>query len=111
MHNNFTGRDPVAIIMFLTEFANICDELEITEPEAYLALLNFIDGDAYISYRTAVKSSSGSGRTVSSWPSAVVYLLKHYATNNAITEALQDSRIVALRRSETEEQYHSRFVQ
>ncbi len=53
-------------------------------------------------FRAAVISSSGSGRTVSSWSTAVAYLLKKYATNQATAEALQHLRAVVLRSSETE---------
>ncbi len=84
----FSGRDPITVISFLTEFSDTCDELELSEQEAYMALSIFIEGVALVHFRTAVKSSSGSGRTISSWPTAVAYLLKLYAENQAIAEAL-----------------------
>ncbi len=76
-----------------------------------MALSRFIEGGALVHFRTAVESPSGSGSTISSWPTAIAYLLKPYATNQAIAEALQDLGAVAQRPSETEEQYHLRFVQ
>ena len=75
-----------------------------------MALSRFIDGDALVHFRTAVKSSSDFGKIVSLCPTSVAYLLKRYATNQAIAKALQDLRAVAQRPSKTEEEYHSRFV-
>ncbi len=46
--NKFDGRDPTAIITFLTEFSNSYDELKLSEREAYLALLSFSTGSAYM---------------------------------------------------------------
>ena len=105
------GRDPTTIISFLTEFSDTCDELELSEQEAYMALSRFIVGGAFVHFRTAVESSSGSGSTISSWPAAVAYLLKRYAANQAIAEALQNLGAITQQPSETEEQYHLRFVQ
>ncbi len=76
-----------------------------------MALSRFIEVDALVHCRTTVKSSSVSGRTISSWSMAVAYLLKRYATNHATCEAVQDLRAESQRPAGTEEQCYSRFVQ
>ncbi len=46
--NKFDGRDTTTIITFLTGFSDSCDELKLSEREAYLALLSFSTGSAYM---------------------------------------------------------------
>ncbi len=42
----------------LTEFSDACDELKLSEREAYLALPSFLTSTAYVHHRRGVKSAS-----------------------------------------------------
>lgn len=107
---NFDGSDPITIINFLTEFSNTLDDLKLSELDDYLGHGKFVRGEAATHYRTAVQSSSGTGQAVSSWPKAKAFFLCKYATNTAIKDALEELRSLRQRSSETEKQFHTRFV-
>lgn len=72
----FDGSYAISVLNFFAKFANKADDLNISSTEAYLALNKFIKSPATTQYRIAVYTSTGGGRTVSTWPRAVDYLLK-----------------------------------
>jgi len=67
-------------------------------------------GSAKISLTTSSTSASSSPLAVYDWPSAVNHLLRMYATDWNIKEALDDLKAVKQKSNETEEDYHNRFI-
>lgn len=106
----FNGSDPITVIIYLTELSNTADDLQISEGEAHIALGFELTGEAASLYNTSVKYSAGTGRTVSSCPTAFAWLIRKYATNDAIKNGLDIVRTLTQKKDEDEEQFHTRFV-
>ena len=105
----FSGKDPILVLNFLSRFVEECDVLEMKESQALLALPYFLKEDALRQYRAARDSSPKEGG-VSAWPEAVQYLLRNYATNNAISEAILEFRDTQQRPDEDETAYSTRLL-
>lgn len=76
---------------FLTRFVEECETLEMTEPQAFIALPHFLIKPALPLYRAA-RSAGSSTQQVSSWPECVQYFLSSYATPGVIRNALNEVR-------------------
>ena len=77
---------------FLTRFVEECETLEMTEPQAFIALPHFLTKPALPLYRAA-RSADTSTRKISAWPECVQYFLSSYATPGVIRSALNDLRV------------------
>ena len=102
----FDGTDEIMILHFLARFVTEADTLEMSEGQAYLALPHFLRGMAEAEFRSTADTPVGG---VTCWPEAVNYLLRSYATNEAIQTALLALRDVRQRDGETELDYNTRL--
>ena len=105
----FDGSDPIAILNFLTRFTEEADILEMKESQAFIALPHFLAKTALEHYRAARDASPREGG-VTAWPEAVQYLLRNYATNDAISEALLVLRDIRQSPAEDETAYSTRLM-
>jgi len=85
----FTGAEPLAIIGFLDHFRRECDLNSLSEGAAILCLPKFLDGDAYVTYDAHLALGSEEIGGFSSYPAAVNFLLRMYATDANIELAVQ----------------------
>jgi hypothetical protein len=102
----FDGSDPILIFDFLGRLTEECDTLKMSEGQAFIALPHFLKGRAETQYRASANSSRSGG--VSSWPEAVQYLLRTYATPAAIRKATKEFNSVTQEWDEDETTYAAR---
>ena len=95
--------DSILIFDFFSSILSQADELEVTEHDLYLATPSFFKGVALTQLYSAVRTESGSSRSVRDWPTAVQFLLRCYMTNAYTQEALKDLIKIALCIYESEE--------
>lgn len=105
----FDGKDPILIFEFLSRFVVEANTLRISEAQAFVALPHFLRKLALEQYRAVSGSLNADEGGVTSWPEAVQYLLRSYATSNAIRGAILDLRDVTQKDRETEVEYSSRL--
>lgn len=105
----FDGSDPISVLGFLARFVEECDILEMKESRAFLALPYFLEKNALAQCRAARDSPPYEGG-ISVWPEAIQYLLRNYATNNAINEAILELRDIKQKSQEDETAYSTRLM-
>ena len=105
----FDGSDPVRIFEFLTRFVLEADTLQMTEAQAFLALPYFLNGTAETQFRAAQNASYATAGGVTNWSTAVQYLLRTYATPNALREAVADLRSLRQNAGESELDFSMRL--
>lgn len=105
----FDGSDPISVLEFLARFVEEADILEMKESQALLALSYFLRKDALAQFRAAQSSSPEEGG-IRYWPEAVQYLLRNYATDNAISAALLELRDMKQKTSEDEMTFSARLM-
>ena len=105
----FDGSDPIAILSFLSRFVSEADILTMKESQALLALPYFLKKSALEHFRAARDAEPEDGG-IASWPEAVQFLLRSYATNAVISEALLDLRDIRQKPGEPETDYSSRLM-
>ena len=105
---SFDGQDPIKVLEFLSKFCDEADTLEMTEAQAYVVLPYLLKGSAKEQFN-AVKGTLAGDGGVTSWPEAVQYLLRSYATNGAIREATIALRDTKQPEDETEVQFDTRL--
>ena len=106
---SFDGSDPILILRFLARFIEEADMLEMSEAQAYIAVTYFLKGEVLRQFRAATYANSRDGG-ITCWPEAVQYLLRSYATNAAISQALLDLRDTRQKSGETETEYSTRIM-
>lgn len=90
----FDPEDPTFILNFLAVYSSQNNALGLSEHEAYRALPYFLSKNALDHFRTAGQTSSSDSRAVTNWLSAVQFLLRKYASNANIQEALENLRAI-----------------
>ncbi|CAN8062282.1 unnamed protein product [Agarophyton chilense] len=110
-HNDlrFDGKTPILVIEFLNRFVADGDTLEMSEPQEFGSLPNFLKGFALEQYRSVCGSLTADEGGDNSWTEAVQYLLRSYATSNAIHQAILDLRDVTQKPEEGKAEYSSRL--
>ena len=104
----FGGDDPIKVLEFLSKYCEEADTLEMTEAQAYVVLPYLLKGSAKEQFN-AVKGTLAGDGGVTNWPEAVQYLLRTYATNSAIREAILALRDTKPRDGETETAFDARL--
>lgn len=97
----FKGEDPILLLNFLTSLVEEADTVDISEGQMIVLarhLLIKYDGEQYHARTNA--SLAGASGGIFHWAKAVRHLLRTYATEIAIREAIDDFREV--RQSPTE---------
>lgn len=79
----------------------------MSEAQALISSPYFLKGSAYAQYRSVKYSSNGG---VSSWPEAVQYLLRTYATPNAVREAVANLQSSVQKPAQSETLYVIRIT-
>lgn len=105
----FKGEEPILVLDFLTRFVREEDMLVMSEVQAYLTLPYFVKGSAEDQFQFVCGSSRASEGGVTCCPKAGHYLLRSYATPNAIQAALLTLRDTRQRPMESETEYSTRF--
>lgn len=96
----FDGKDLIRIIQFLTNFVLQCLNYRITENEAHVGIPYFLTDDAEIQYGAAYVQTIHHEKGAHNWPTAVDWLLRTFATNEAIRSAVWDFQSVKQRWNE-----------
>ena len=99
----------MAILGFLFSFVTECETNYMKESQALVAVKYFLHGQVRTQFDAARKIRSKDGG-VSYWPEAVQYLLRTYATNDAISGALLDLRDTRQKPNESEIDYSARLL-
>ena len=108
--NTFTGEDGVLVLDFLAKLVQAFDTQEMNEGQAIRLLPEFLSGIALRQY-TSVSQTAGSHHgKVSVWPEAVQWLLRSFATDEAIRQAVLALREVQQRPSEDEMEFYIRLT-
>ena len=95
------------VFEFLTRLTEEADLNQLSEAQAFATLPRFLSGSAETRYRAA----RGSSRTgaIRSWPDAVQYLLRTYATPASIREAVAKVSSTKQNQGEDETEYSVRL--
>ena len=108
--NTFTGEDGVLVLDFLAKLVQEFDTQEMNEGQAIRLLPEFLSGIALRQY-TSVSQTAGSHHgKVSVWPEAVQWLLRSFATDESIRQAVLALRDVQQRPSEDEMEFYIRLT-
>lgn len=106
---SFDGKDPIQIFHFLERLASKADDLSLNERTLWVIVPNFLSSSALTTYQAALTAGGHASRPVESWPSAVNYMLKRYATDENIKQAADDILKIAQAEDEDEDDYFIRF--
>ena len=96
------------VLVFLARFVKEANIQQISEAQAFLDLPAFLGGLAKMEYDAGVEQLAPEEGGVSSWPEAVNYLLRSYAQNNHISDAINDLRATQQKPNETEREFATR---
>ncbi|GAB0490154.1 hypothetical protein MMPV_001386, partial [Pyropia vietnamensis] len=101
----FTGKKPFLVFAFLRRFVKAANDNDVSEGRALYLLGNFLAGEAEIRFSKVMPDSAGHipGRTVSSYPEAVHWLLTNYAEPQALNQAVAECTRATMAASETPE--------
>ena len=80
----FDGSKPLAVISYLDHFKRECDMNNISEGAALYLLPKFLDGKAFLAYDANVSIGSEDLGGFSSYPAAVNFLLRTFASDTHI---------------------------
>ena len=97
----FDGNDPISILSFLTRFKQQMDANRLSEGAALLTCSSFLDDDAKESYENHFDLPPDQG-CFTKWPQAVQFLLRTFAKDAYIEEAL--ARLDELRQDSDEKE-------
>lgn len=103
--SNFNGSDPIAIIPFLSAFKKQYNFNRIAERGALLLLPNFSAHEAREHFETHFDRGEIESRRLSTYCSAVVFLPRIYATDQAIKAYIEESERTSRHTDETELQF------
>jgi len=102
---HFSGDDFILILEFLTRFVREANINEMSEAQAYLDLPSFLQGFALSQFESVADTAYADDGGVTCWPEAVKYLLRSYATSNAVREAVLSLRDLSQIPGEVETDY------
>ena len=105
----FSGADPIRVISFLARCKENFDNANMTEAMALMALPHLLlppAKEAYESQKGLHRKSQG----IASWPAAVNWLLRTYATNLEIEHDLTELRELRQKPGEHETEYATRML-
>ena len=105
---SFDGVDGIKVLDFLARFVGAADSHRLYESQAYLVLPYFLKGLAHEQY-TSMEGASSRAGGIRKWPEAIHYLLRSYATNERIQNALYELRGIAQKDGELEDDYSTRL--
>ena len=88
LRNPFSGKDPIMVFDFVALFVGFCEKLQLTEDEAHIILPQFLEEPALTHYHAAEQATTSSLQGVIDWPTATDWLLRMFATNENIREAV-----------------------
>lgn len=108
----FNGSDPISVLKFLAQFKKAADQNSISEGGARLVLPSFLAGKAALAYGAslqadAVNTDNGGNST---YCDAVQWLLRTYAKDRFIHQAVQGIREIRQKVGETEMEYGDRLI-
>lgn len=106
----FSPKDPILIRSFLPEFVSEYDTLELSERQAFSALPQCLRGSAKEQFEAVRTIASSGDGGVTTFPEAVQYSLRTYATSGAILEAKLKLRDTRKRENELERTYSTRIT-
>ena len=94
-HHRFNGKDPITVLDFLARFKDSCDRNNISEAAAVWCFQYFLDGQAANVVKTRLSGRSlavdaSRADMLTSYEEVVQFLLKTYATEEAMAEAITD---------------------
>ena len=104
----FDGKDGILVLDFLATFVSDAETLGYTEEQAYLVLPFLLSGFAKDQFLSAKGVSRRDGG-IQAWPDAVQFLLRSFATNEAIQSALTMLKDISQRDGEDELDYSTRL--
>ena len=104
----FDGSDSIAVLSFLSRFKQQMDNNKLSEGAACLICPNFLGGDAKEVYENNFELPEEEGG-FNSWPEAVQFLLKSYAKDRHIEEALASLDDIKQMSEEKETAYAKRL--
>lgn len=84
----FDGENPIGILQFLTAFKNELDSNGLSEGAALLLCPKFLIGDPLEAYNGQFDLLQGDQDGFTTWPEAVQFLLRTYAKDTYIEDAL-----------------------
>ena len=86
--NTSSGEDGVLVLDFLAKLVQEFDRQEMNEGQAIRLLPEFLSGMALRQYTYVSQTAGSHHRKVSVWPEAVQWLLRSFATDEAIRQAV-----------------------
>ena len=101
-----SGEDPISVFDLFTRIVEEADTLAMSEGQLIVCLPHLLTKNAAQNYRYS-SNNSGSGNTLR-WPEAVQYLLRTYATEQAIREAVEQFENLRQASNEDEHAFASR---
>ena len=107
--NTFSGEDGVLVLDFLAKLVQEFDTQEMNEGQAIRLLPEFLSGIALRQYTSVSQTAGAHHGKVSVWPEAVQWLLRSFATDEAIRQAVLALREVQQRPSEDEMEFYIRL--
>ena len=110
--HKFDGSDPISVLAFLANFFEECNNNAVPEGAAKLLLKHFLRGrarDAFIS--TLNVGSEGSSQGLRSYTESVQWLLRNYAKDTYIHDAVTELRDLTQKEHETEQEFGNRLAQ
>lgn len=106
--HKFDGKDPIKVIGFLRRLKRDADRNDMTESSLFLALPYMLRGEAQDAFEAA-QDDGHSRRSVQDWTTACDWLLRTYATNANIADALMDLSRTRQSAEEDETKYSTRL--
>ncbi len=89
----FSGSDPTTVLQFMAHLTECFDRIDITEGQAYLMLKNHLRNPCLTSFQNH-QQSSRARHGIYNWPTAVDWLMRVYATDTNIEQALSAPRSI-----------------
>ena len=104
----FDGTDPISVLSFLSRFKQQMDNNKLAEGAACLICPNFLAGDAKEAYENNFELPEDEG-CFNNWPEGIKFLLKSYAKDRHIEEALASLEDIKQMPDEKESAYAKRL--
>lgn len=106
--HKFDGKDPIKVIGFLRRLKRDADRNDMSEGSLYLALPYMLRGEAQDAFEAA-QDDGNSRRNVKNWVTGCDWLLRTYATNANIADAMLDLSRTKQSAEEDETKYSTRL--
>ncbi len=89
----FSGSDPIMVLQFMAHLTKCFVRIDITEAQAYLMLKNHLRNPTLTSFQN-YQQPSRARHGIYNWPTAVDWLIRVYATETNIEQALSAPRSI-----------------